>query len=491
MKYTRHISLSLIYAALLLLGGCAADRIDEPAGGATDDSGQFWIQFRLAQDISNPVGPAESAKTRATDTDLVKTDDEVKIKSLVGLLFDTDNSGNPKSLVGYSRAADDDIDGPTDKRTTVLLNMGLNSYYKREQKYRLYVFANIPGESDANYKALEAAKGKSFADVQKMVADIPFSYPAEDKGIALGTSLADGLKIMVWLKKGEKYDGNNPYIVQVESSDPANAGRNDAVLSLTPLQARFDFVSKTGVSDFTYPVNFVVNGVSKPEIKVKFVNYNVVIPTRQVYYFQNGKVIDNSVASPAPDDSRETSLLSSMYQSVYVPEFVPSVADDKKLKFGDVTYVALRAVPVVDASCTAPSDVKDAINSASADVKRATPLWYYDDGTFQSGLTTKSHEGESNWHAITYDPELRDYGICYYHAVRHSAGTEDNIYTQLEYGVVRNYIYKIGIESVAALPHPFDPQTVPVENVRVDVSLRINPPEEWTYHRIGNTLTFN
>ncbi|MDE5551663.1 MAG: hypothetical protein K2I91_00535, partial [Muribaculaceae bacterium] len=315
MKYTRYISLSLLTAGLLLFGGCAADRYDEPADGTADDTQQFWIQFRLAQDISNPSALIESPKTRAGETELVKTDNEVKIESLVGVLFDTDNSGNPKSLVAFSRAADSDIVGPTDKLTTVRLNMGLNTLYKREQKYRLYVFANLPGTSDANYAALKAAQGKSFSAVQQMVAAIPYSYPEENKGIALGTSVEDGLKIMVWLKQGEKYDEQHPYIVQVESSDPENASKNDATLSLTPMQARFDFVSRPGISDFTYPVNFVVDDEEKPEIKVKFVNYNVVSPAMQVYYFQNGKVSDKSIASPTSGLSAQTSLLSSLYSS--------------------------------------------------------------------------------------------------------------------------------------------------------------------------------
>lgn len=510
MNYKRYIPFSLLASALLMLAGCATDNAaDEPVNGKDDT--QFWIQFQMSglQESQPAKESGELTRSEEIGSDVTravdpsKTENEVKIKSLVGLLFDCNNDTKetPKTLVAVKQADPADIVGPTNKVTTVKLNMGLNSFYTRKKKYRLYVFANLP---ESAYSALEGMKSNSYTQVAAKYATLAYQYSESiagkvtdisDSGIPLGTTLDDGLKIMVWLKEGEeyKYDSENPYIVQVNSTDPENAADNAATLNLTPMQARFDIVAvdKPGITDFTYPVNFNDGTSVKPEVKVQLTNYCVVTPSHNTFYFQNGTETGKTLTSPTTlPTSTIMSALTKLTGSVYVPEFIPSVAGDKKLKYKDVTYVIMRGKLVADDNCTVSNKIKDYIKSCNESTISAHPLYYYDDGQFQSALTEENHDGQTNWHKITWDADVDGYGVKYYHAVRHIAGSDDDTYSALEYGVVRNYIYQIGVESINALPHPFTESTTPVENPNKDISLRITPQDKWIYHRIGTSIKF-
>ncbi|MDE5773518.1 MAG: fimbria major subunit [Muribaculaceae bacterium] len=490
MNYKRYIPFSLITSAMLMLAGCATDNAaDEPANGKDDT--QFWIQFQMSSVVNPTTQLRPEDETRAgetADNPEVKTDDEVKIVSLIGLLFDVDGNGKPRTLQAVQKADKDDIVGPTNKVTTVTLNMGLNSYYTREQKYRLYVFANLP---ESNYSDLVGMKGNSFTEVKSKAAALTYYTNPQETGISLGTSEDEGLKIMVWLKPDETYDKDHPYVIQVESTDPKNAPDAPATISLTPMQARFDMVKKAGMSDYKYPVNFNDGENVKPEVYVEFTGYNVVTPSHNVFYFQKGKESDKTLESPASlPASTITSVLSGMGGHIYVPEYIPAVSSGTKLKFKDVTYVILRGKLAVGNDCTVSDEIKGYINSNNQSTIAAHPLYYYDDGEFQSALTTTPHDGQANWHKITWDSQVMGYGVKYYHAVRHTAGPDDDSYSKLEYGVVRNYIYQIGVKSVNALPHPFTESETPVEDEREDISIRITPPTKWIYHRIGTSIKF-
>ncbi len=141
MRKFKFIPPYICAAALLLAGGCAAELEDEPViTPGADES--FWVSFRLTQGSTGAHGNAAPYTTRATDTD--KSDTESKIRNIVGIIFETDDAGNPTKFVYRSLEENNTFDEtPTNGETTVLLNMGFPANYDTGKKYRLYVYANM------------------------------------------------------------------------------------------------------------------------------------------------------------------------------------------------------------------------------------------------------------------------------------------------------------------------------------------------------------
>lgn len=498
MRSLKLQQLSIYFAGLLMFSACSSDKFAEEPVVAPDES-SLYIRFELSQFNVTPT-PAESKETRAGDADLPldKTKQECRINSLIALMVDGEGA-NKGDIVGIARPEGYQIvpkekDGNVYGAYTVTANMGLASFYKRQHTYRLYIFANL---EEGTYSILDATIGSKIENVCRdinkgetgMKPILPANLNKETgyETLKFSTLEADVIKVKVWLEENGSYSSENPYILKTD------AGNADGVLMLTPLQSCFYFHDLSGGNNFTYPVDYSTDdsGSKMTEVKVQFKKAQLVNAAQKEYLLPQGSESSFTLSSPSSPGFISSSKFDIKEgKALYVPEFIPAVTANK-LTYSATTYMMLDGILVADAQCTAlDANVRNEISSGSSAHR---PLYYYDDGKYQSGLTLVSHEGEANWKKLTYDSTLGGYKVTYYHAIRHNAGTgknlEDGTVYPLEYGVVRNYIYQIGVNSVSALPHSFSP-TDNVESDKKDINIRINPPAKWTYHRGGSVIVF-
>ncbi|MBD5223116.1 MAG: fimbria major subunit [Bacteroidales bacterium] len=484
--------LSCAVSAAFLLSGCAADAPESEV--ITSGDQPFWLTFELSQ-TTDGIEPHKAPSTRA-DVDLNKNVNESKVTSLIALLVDTDNQGNATYVRGVSQAKSTDIKSSDDKKThTVILNMGLSTLYARQHKYRLYVFANL---TSSDYDAIKKMVGRDIYDVGQRVAHLsPFTpeklAESSSTGLPLGTENENAKTIQVYLKENVEYTYESPYVAQIDPDDSEDG--TPGKLSLTPLCSRLDFVEDTKYPNFTYPIQYTVETdkgtETKTEVEVTFKQAKVVNASGRTYLipaFQKNSTTVR-ISPELTITSTSNSLAVSEGAAVYVPEFVPTIADNSNnLSYEGTTYMEVTGTLSASNSNEIDPLVKNAITGATHPT-----LYYYDDGKFQSALTTTPHAGETHWYAVNYDTALGGYAVTYRHAIRHDAGDgkneDDGVVYPMEYGIVRNYIYQIGIKSVSALPHPQKPGD-PVESGKQDISIRINPPAKWTYHRGGFEISF-
>lgn len=512
---------SIYLAGLLALGGCASDTLPDEPVTAPDDS-QFWLTFQLSpssnsSDAPNNL-PADTRATRADDDPVDKEPDEQTVSSVMALIYDTDNNGNPTTLVSTAKANYTTVTSPKKEGTivkngntgtyTVYLNMGFNNMYTRKHLYRLYVFANT------NYSNLPTIFGSPVEDLKAATATIE---PKTDivsgtsPGLPLGTTNEDALKIAVYLKEkvadggvGDYSTVDNAYTVQVSTeniNDQENASAG--TLMLTPLHARFDFEAKTDNPNFIYPIKYLAgtdetgNTPNHTEVKVQFLKCKVNNCAKNVYFVKNVNATNNKIVK-SEDLTSETAQTGGEYEVkagilAYIPEYVPNYSttvSSNTHTYADVTYMDLIGILQWDSDCNA---INENVRKALTGEDTSHPdLYYYDDGNFQSGLTTKNKSGQAHWIKVSYDNAYGGYVVTYRHAIRHDAvgsgatNDDDGVIYPMEYGVVRNYIYKIGIASVNALPHPFDTDLSknPVETPNKDINVTISTPTKWkTWHR--------
>lgn len=478
---------------MLLAGGCAAELEDEPVITPGADE-QFWVSFRLEGGMSADAANPEAYVTRADGETRANTDkstEEQRIRKIVGILFETDDDGNPTKRVGKSEIQTSTA-APKNGVTTRLLNFGLPAAYELHKKYRLYLYSNFDMRL---FNSVNDAEDRTFAGIANKTATVPAIAAADltKTGLAMSTPQSEGLGAMVYFPGDEiRYPEDAPYPVQPEVANPTPdlvLTENPSTMTMTPMHSRIDFVANGDNSDFTYPIGFTETennaNTEKVEVNVQFLKASIVHCGAKVYleqHFNNaGSVVSPNIATA--DFDTLTNLTMAAGTAAYIPEYVPEVKNGQ-LTFGQTTYIEFTGI-------LTPGDFID------TDVKKALEgdgghpaLYYYDDGTIQSALTVKAPaSGAANWTTLTYDEALGGYPVKYRHAIRHKAGENDGVCAEMEYGVVRNYIYEVGIESVSALPHPWTTDT-PVEQHQGDINIRIVPPKKWIYHRQGTTLTF-
>ena len=481
--------LSTYLAGLLMLSACSSEKIsEEPA--ATPDNSPFYITFELSQSFAEDnVSPGTSTRSE----NLSKEGNEAKITSLVALLVDTDNTGQPTTVEGIGAAAESEIGEPVDGKYNILLNMGIASLYTRRHKYRLFIFANLP-----DYSSLLGSQGKSIDELGKLPVSVGSCSPADlkadgFKGLPFSTSKSDAAEIQIYLKENTDYPMTSPYVVQADTGKSNPELEEAGILMLTPLHACLAFEGKAGIEAFTYPVGTGAEGEAL-EVKVQFKKASLVNDVKQAFMLPQGNASDFSLYSPAnPGFGSSSSFSINEGKVLYAPEYIPKITDGALL-LGQTNHLQLSAILKADDDCVAISpDVRKAITEAPIKKEGSPDLYYYDDGIFQSALTTQDHSADTGWHCIKYDADLQGYAVAYRHAIRHNAGEGKNIddgaVYPMEYGIVRNYLYQIIISSVSMLPHPYDP-SAPVESDKEDINLKINPPAKWIYHRGGHELTF-
>lgn len=493
MRYLKRLPRSIYFAAMIGLAGCAADRQSEPETPVAEDA-DTWVSFQ----VCTPGDVADTELTRATASDLSKSQLESKIGKMTVLIVDPSTEGGNR-VVGVSKKVTIGTQSTTAPYGyTVTANLGMNTFYLREHKYKLYVMANLPvdiKESDAKGPTVD---GLGQLVASGMTAFTPATLESSTNGLPM-TTLPDNAKdVMMYLLPDKEYTQDDPYVVQKEAtSDYANV--EAGTLILTPLVARLDVVAQENITNFTYPISYKVeeNGTEKSvsEVNVIFKKATLKNSADKVYLMPQGTESAYSLTSPDSQVFGSASFDVKGGIAMYVPEYVPSLTDNKLL-YKAATYLELDGI-LSTAGCTVIDEkVKKAIDEAATKGTSSPKLYYYDDGKVQTGLTlTEPKAGATNWHTLSYDSELKGYKVTYRHAVRHDAGSgknlDDGIYNPQEYGVVRNYIYNIGIASVSALPHPWNEDgSKEVESPVKDIYLKITTPAKWTYHRGAQTITF-
>lgn len=460
MRYLKTIPLSIYAAGLLALSGCASESPEIPGATGAQEGEEFWLQF----EISNP---AESAETRATGnngTDIEKTEAEATINanSTCVMLVDIDND-QPTYIRGIAFGSDKvKIESGENGKSIIKANMGLHTLFTANHPYCIFVFANLPASVD-----LSTEYNMAISTVGETVVS----------GLSIMTSVgADGIPMASLADEAKEVIVNLPSTNQYTTE--SSAFHVGTELPLTPLYARIDFVKNSTYPDFAYPISYKTGeSTSVTEVKVQFTHAALKNAATKVNLLPNAALDMNGTALRSPSNMTFSNSSALVMQTsapfLYLPEFVPTVSSSK-LSFVETTYIELYAKLVADDTCNLADDVKTAINQASTSKTASPKLYYYDDGTSQSSLTTVSHAGEANWTELSYDATVDGYKLTYRHAIRHNTnGSDDGIINQQEYGVVRNYIYNIGIASVSSLPHQWA-DTENVENKR-DVVLHITP----------------
>ncbi|MDE6006222.1 MAG: hypothetical protein K2G67_01530 [Muribaculaceae bacterium] len=529
-------------AGAMLLAGCSAELTDGPDNPVkAPDDAPFYLTFELAAPTASANSQAHAPATRAGETraEVVKREDESTINSIIAYMVDAEGAyANRIAGVAYG---DNVVIGTYDtgaKTTTVTLNMGLNTLYSRKHKYRVYVLANVPETSDFTSGAI----GTDISNISRTVvqfnsgvfAATPTILPTEldSRGIPLSTAPADAAKIQVWLEENADYsDADNAYVVKADTGKKdadgnPNSKETSGTLTLTPLYARFDFVRADSKSDFVYSIDYKEGDgseTSSTEVMVEFKQARVVGAAKEVYtVLRSGSqaqvAAGQTFISPLTALTTSTSGISGNIAikhseagstvegkdnpAIYVPEYIPVLGSATMLNYNKVTYLELDAILKVDNSCTASATVKSLIGGSD----KTKALAYYDDGKYQSVLMpfdatkmTDVYDATTNpngkWRKLTWDATLGGYKVTYRHAIRNSSGPseewkdDDGVVYPMEYGVVRNSLYQIGIASVSALPHPWT-TTTPVESDKKDINIKILPPTKWFYHRGGFELNF-
>lgn len=487
MRNLKIIPISLCAAGMLALTGCASESGAEPSAGSTS-AGDCWVSFEIAPAAAaagqTSGSRAEESAGSATD----KTINECRINDLVALLVDSDDD----TVRGIAQGRDVVI-ASAGQLHKVTVNMGNLSMYEKEHKYRLYVFANLPG----GYTDLSYAYGRTIEEVGKMVAGSLRALSSRDfegsDGLPMSTLTDEAGKIQVSLKKETSYTSEKPYLV-VQDPDMTQPG----TLILTPLCARLDFVENAVNKAYTYPIGHAGEGnaANVVDVKVKLTHAMVRNAGSDVYLMPQGSASQFNLATPSTSVFGNSASFSVKSGAVaYVPEYVPTVSGDR-LSYNALTYMQLDGCLVADAQCTGmDASVRKAITEAGTKKSASPKLYYFDDGLIQSQLTTIPHPGEANWHELAYDATVGGYKVSYRHGIRHDAGQgknlEDGKVFPMEYAIVRNYLYQIEVQSIGALPHPNGGETDNVENTSEDISIRIAPPAKWSYHRGGTTVEFN
>ena len=82
--------------------------------------------------------------------------------------------------------------------------------------------------------------------------------------------------------------------------------------------------------------------------------------------------------------------------------------------------------------------------------------------------------------------EKGKYYLYYYHFIKHNDNNDPAKMEPMEFGVVRNNIYKLSIQSISGLPRPYNPED-PDEPTESEITIT-SKVKKWIYHRINIDL---
>lgn len=473
MKLTGHTKRFLPAMACMAVAGltlsCSNDF--EPVEFPVTETGvPVWINLSLAAPAGAPTRDGESAAA--------EPDAESRINTLAVVLTDAD--GTVKS-VGTALPGDIVYDKETGLYSVKVL--AGTSITINQKDYNLYVVANAPADGGYTWlsRHIGAATGLT-ADKVTFTAD--GSIPAS--GIPMATVEADKVAVSLTdegLKNG--YPKDDPYMV--------GGTANRKTVKVHRLWSRVDF---TGDTEFA---------VADTPLTVTFVEARPLTIASEVYLMFN-KASDyvNCPAFAAYAGPVEAKPLAAGWSAPsgstapydgtlwYLPENVPAQGED--VTWANTTYVEFTALLGADASKSGLSpEIAGYIGGETDDNGTHPDLWYYDDGVFQSPLTVDANRNTTsnpaNWHRVQWDNTRKGYTVTYVRALRNNvegSSADDGVITPMEYGLVRNTIYRISVNSVRLMPRPFK-EDDPVEKYN-DLNITVTTPGEWTYHGTGSKI---
>lgn len=472
---------------VLALLSCSSEE-PLPQGSVTEDPGEMWLSLNI-------TGPDALEKTRAEgDTeDTPATDPYEKIVNSV-IVYITKNGEKDILSVGFP-VKDDDLSGSNGTYTAL---MPLSNKLTSDTDYDLHVAANLP-DRDA---ILASVWTTGDDEVSGLTVDhsaiTEWSCSAMRSGstyIPMSSASPVTFKI-----SNDNYSRENPISVTEPNGDKALS------IELTRLFSRVDYmdISESDKDENTYPID------NNNQLMVTFTSIKPMnIATSSFLAFnkdENGQV-NNPTGKSLKENANTVSLLETSTEeesteetSTAEKEFIPlfylaeNTPTQENATFQNLTYVELTAkILPVEGKC--PTEIKNVLEGKDTEGNATDvhpSLWYYDDGTFQSTLMAAKPDGAGidHWIELTWDTTLGGYPIIYRHAIRHDAGKDasgndlnkdDGIVNLMEYGIVRNTVYQVSIESVLSLPHPFADSP---EDLKPDLKVQVTIPTSWdAYHR--------
>lgn len=478
----RHILTSMLAATAL--ASCSDDSPVSPAA-APDAEVYFSIDLSLP---STSEGSRSSTKDDGTSSDgtLAATPEECAIKSMVLVFTSADDN---KTLLHVNIGEDAIVTDGTDKtRRTASASMKLTDVTRAlaGKNLNLYILANpLPVPLyDVNASPLRDLETGKFDpmtakyDIEQF-SDIQLGHYAE----ALPMSNAE-----LYTISGLTADNLAEHI---NSSTPLLL--NDYHAKKTPVLlersvARIDYKDGSPTGDFTYQL-----GNSKYHAKV--VELKLCTLSRAMYCFRHTSPdgsddkkqlfgIEKKESGYVMDtDAADKRALKNLYMkggievtgnetatdSKYVNAFC--ISYDERPDAGD-GYRVLQYIPEnthpsiesqIQANTTALHFVVEVID-VPEDIKgKEQPITVeYDGGTW-----TVPYKGGA-------------YLLDYYYFIQHNDNGLDGVMGVMEYGIVRNNVYRLSLLSIDGPPTPLVPEE-PDEDPRLTLKVRV---KKWGYHKI-------
>lgn len=469
----RHI-LTLTLAAMTIVS--CSDDTPAPAPAATDAEVFFSIDMSLpAADNGSRSSTTDSGGS--TNGTQAATAEECAVKSMLLVFTDIDNRTLLYALLG-KESINRDNTNPARVIASTSLKLSTVTEAIAGKPLNLYVLANpLPGP----YGTLV---GGSFSP---MTARYPVSSLDDIQLSVIGA---------LPMSNSEKYSLSTISAADLESHLSAasplslNSFNGDKTLLLERSVARVDYKDGSTGGDLAYPLG-------KSGYSVKLESMQPINVSKSIYCmrhtspdgsadgtvlfgkeaFESGYVIDTdadmkrSLTTPAADHFINPS--GSYSASLATP--AGSLGDDldgKGYRFW--TYLSENTLPSVESQQQRYSTgviFHTRITASPEDVDLS--------GTSPITINYRGDEVTVPYSAATAGNPA-GYYLDYYYFIQHNDNSIDGVMGVMEYGVVRNNIYRLSLLSIDGLPRPYDPEG-PDEDDRITLQVRVR---KWGYHKI-------
>lgn len=469
----RHI-LTLTLAAMTIVS--CSDDTPAPAPAATDAEVFFSIDMSLPA-ADNGSRSSTTDNGGSTDGTQAATAEECAVKSMLLIFTDPVDQTLLYTLIGEKSITRDNND-PSHLIASTSLKLSTVSEAIAGKYLNLYVLANpLPGP----YGTL----------VNKSFSPLTASYPISSLG-DVQLSTLDALP----MSNAEKYMISPIKATDLEShlssATPLNLNvySNYMPLMLERSVARVDYKDGSTGSDRTYPLG-------KSGYSVKLESMQPINVSKSIYCMRHTS-IDGSVARTVlfgretPKSGYVIDTDADMKRSLTAP------AADHFINPGG-SYSASLATPagslgddldgkgyrfwIYLSENTLPS-VESQQQRYSTGVIFHTRITAAPEGVDLSGTSPITINYRGDEVTVPYSAATAGnpagYYLDYYYFIQHNDNSIDGMMGVMEYGVVRNNIYRLSLLSIDGLPRPYDPEG-PDEDDRITLQVRVR---KWGYHKI-------
>lgn len=480
---------------LLALAGasCASDSHEPESPVAVKSA---WVAIDLT----------EGSDTRALDMIDDPTDPSTTIRSVTVYL--TDNNDVIKAVGEGNLNTKEFVAGSNQTRMHILAAIDAHSPLVEGDTYRIRVVANA---SMMNPLSQASVEGTTVAHKNVKWTYSPTSYAALSRkglpqdGVPMSTLGDDYSTVKIEAGKGTV---GSPYV----------AGKD---VALTRMMSAIDYNPGFEANEYAIDKEGVL-AVGKQNLEVKFLTMQPVNVAKESYLMQRvsqtvtglvqvpsqsawyGALPSVAYTAPAAALKEVSATAYEMHvgrQEVkricYVTENVP---DKNAVNVGNATGIIFTAQ--LRKTSSTPASIAEYFDVTA---ESHPDLVYFDDGTYQSGLSVydESKHDDGNWHLVKWETltvgesTVSGYMVRYLKTIRHgginpdtidpngttpTAAASDGQCSDMEYATVRSFRYVMRITDVTALPHPYIPSAKP-EDVSGDIDVLVEVPDSWTYHR--------